>query len=422
MQAISDSGPKGQSVDNRVMIVGQSPEINGVLRLIEVFAVSTAAALVTGESGCGKELVAQALHRKSPRGKGAFIPVNCAAIPRDLLESELFGYRKGAFSGALADRMGRFELANGGTIFLDEIGDMSLEMQSKMLRVLQEGVVDPIGSSRQVRVDVRVIAATHRDLEADCATGRFREDLFYRLNVLPIAVPALRHRSEDVADLVAFFAAKHAVAGTTPVDFDAEFLALLKSYSWPGNVRELSNLINRLGIMYPGRCLRWWDVSPQMFPKKMREMLPAMPSPQQEATLEACAQVQATSNNVCEIFLARVTAELEVKPETRVTQPALFAVPRLPESTAAANPVEEIILIAHGKLEFPVEVVFLKESLAEMEKKVISRALDHTGGNISRTAVLLKLKRTTLIQKLNKLKGIGFDEDEFRALPRSVAA
>ena len=409
-------------MDNRVLIVGQSPEIKGVLRLIEVFSASMATALVTGESGCGKELVAQALHRKSPRGKGPFIPVNCAAIPRELLESELFGYRKGAFSGALADRMGRFELANGGTIFLDEIGDMSLDMQSKMLRVLQEGVVDPIGSSRQVRVDVRVVAATHRDLEADCATGRFREDLFYRLNVLPITVPALRDRSEDVADLVAFFAAKHAVPDTAPVDFDDEFQAILKSYSWPGNVRELSNLINRLGIMYPGKCLSWRDVLPQMFPKRMREMLPAMPSAEPEAMLEARVSVQTFSKKVSEIFPVRATAELEAMPETRVTQPSPFAAPGLPASPVAANPVEEIILIAHGKLDFPVEGVFLKESLAEMEKKVISRALDHTGGNISRTAVLLKLQRTTLIQKLNKLKGNGIDEDGFHALPASVAA
>ncbi len=409
-------------MDNRVLIVGQSPEIKGVLRLIEVFSASMATALVTGESGCGKELVAQALHRKSPRGKGPFIPVNCAAIPRELLESELFGYRKGAFSGALADRMGRFELANGGTIFLDEIGDMSLDMQSKMLRVLQEGVVDPIGSSRQVRVDVRVVAATHRDLEADCATGRFREDLFYRLNVLPITVPALRDRSEDVADLVAFFAAKHAVPGTAPVEFDDEFQAILKSYSWPGNVRELSNLINRLGIMYPGKCLSWRDVLPQMFPKRMREMLPARSFPEPQATLEDRVPVQTLSNKVSEIFPVRATADLEAMPETSVTQPAPFAASGLPASAAATNPVEEIILIAHGKLDFPVDGVFLKDSLAEMEKKVISRALDHTGGNISRTAVLLKLQRTTLIQKLNKLKGIGIDEDGFHASPASVAA
>jgi len=397
------------------MIVGHSAEIKAVLHLIEVFCDSTATALVTGESGSGKELVAQALHRKSRRAKGPFVALNCAAIPRELLESELFGHRKGAFSGALADRMGRFELANGGTIFLDEIGDMSLDMQSKMLRVLQEGVVDPIGSSRQVRVDVRVVAATHRDLEVECAAARFREDLFYRLNVLPITVPALRSRSEDIPELVAYFAAKHGVAGAPPVSFDAEFLALLMKYPWPGNIRELSNFVHRAGIMCPGRCLSWWTLPPQMFSRQMREMLPVRTGTEEASTPEAL---------VSPPLLRLEPAPSESPTVARRAVPHASGRPELvvPASGRMANLVEEIILIAHGKMDFPVEGVCLKERLAEVEKKVICRALDHTGGNISRTAELLNLQRTTLIQKLNKLKGNGLEEVRFAAEASALAA
>ena len=406
---------RGARMDNRSMIVGHSAEIKAVLHLIEVFCDSTATALVTGESGSGKELVAQALHHKSRRAKGPFIAVNCAAIPRELLESELFGHRKGAFSGALADRMGRFELANGGTIFLDEIGDMSLDMQSKMLRVLQEGVVDPIGSSRQVRVDVRVVAATHRDLETECATARFREDLFYRLNVLPITVPALRNRSEDIPELMAHFALKHGVPGAPPVSFDAEFLDLLMKYSWPGNIRELSNFVHRVGIMCPGKRLSWWTLPPEMFSRKMREMFPV--------------RTGAEETSMPEAVFSQPPLRLEHAPSEApsVARRAVPHSPARPERVVptpgrVANLVEEIILIAHGKMDFPVEGVCLKERLAEVEKKVICRALDHTGGNISRTAELLSLQRTTLIQKLNKLKGNGLEEVSFSSERSSLAA
>ncbi len=397
------------------MIVGHSAEIKAVLHLIEVFCDSSATVLVTGESGSGKELVAQALHHKSRRAKGPFVAVNCAAIPRELLESELFGHRKGAFSGALADRMGRFELANGGTIFLDEIGDMSLDMQSKMLRVLQEGVVDPVGSSRQVRVDVRVVAATHRDLETECATARFREDLFYRLNVLPITVPALRSRSEDIPELMAHFASKHGVPGVPPVSFDAEFLALLKQYSWPGNIRELSNFVHRVGIMCPGKRLSWWTLPPEMFPRKLREMLPVRPCTEETSLPEPL--LAPLSLRLGHPPLESATILRRVVPHQSV-RPELVA----PASGRVTNLVEEIILIAHGKMDFPVEGVCLKERLAEVEKDVICRALDHTGGNISRTAELLSLQRTTLIQKLNKLKGNGLEGGRFASEHSSLAA
>ncbi len=201
---------------NSPPILGKSPLIDGLRALIATVAPADATVLVHGESGTGKELVARALHAQSARAEARFVPVNCGAIPRDLVESELFGHRKGSFTGAIADRPGRFELAHGGTLFLDEIGDLPLDIQVKLLRVLQERLIDPVGSVKSVPVDVRVVAATHKDLEAEVAAGRFREDLYYRLNVLPLHTPALRERPEDIEDLCAFYAEHHAPAGKGP--------------------------------------------------------------------------------------------------------------------------------------------------------------------------------------------------------------
>ena len=208
--------------------IGASAGAEAIRHLIERVASSNATVLITGESGTGKELVARALHDQSDRSGGNFVPINCAAIPKDLLESELFGHRKGAFTGAMADRIGRFELAHGGTIFLDEIGDLSLDMQVKLLRVLQERTVDPVGGLKSVAVDVRVVAATHRDLEAEIEAGRFREDLYYRLNVLPLNTPSLRQRSQDVPALLTHFAEHFASKGQTPITFTGDFLEALK--------------------------------------------------------------------------------------------------------------------------------------------------------------------------------------------------
>lgn len=383
-------------MDNFVQIIGQSQPIKEIQRLITLFAASSATVLIQGESGTGKELVAQGLHRASERRRNAFVPLNCAAIPRDLLESELFGHRKGAFSGAIADRMGRFELAHEGTIFLDEVGDMPLELQSKMLRVLQEGVIDPIGSTRQIHVDVRVVAATHRDLEEECAAGRFREDLYYRLNVLPIIVPPLRERTQDIESLVIHFASRHCAPGMRPVGFDPEFIGLLKEYSWPGNIREMSNLVHRLSVMYPGKTLNWRNVPMQMFPKKFRNLIPA-----ENASLSA-----------------KVSAPDEVpyfSPRSAEMNSGAREHPQV--SANMENPIEEIILIANGKRDFPDDGVPLKQHLADLEKQIISHALIHASGNITRTAHLLKLQRTTLIQKMNKLKEVGNDEfDVLRSL------
>ena len=372
------------------IIVGSSPAVKELLQLIDMFADSAATVLVSGESGTGKELVAQALHGCSSRRKAAFVPVNCAAIPRDLLESELFGHRKGAFSGAIADRVGRFELAEGGTLFLDEVGDMPLELQAKILRVLQEGVVDPVGSTRQVKVDVRVVAATHRDLETECAAGRFREDLYYRLNVLPIVVPPLRDRVDDLGDLIAHLASKVSPRGSIPFSVDPEFLDLLKSYSWPGNIRELSNLVHRLSVMFSGKLVNWRDVPRQMFPKKLLELLP-----ESSARVPTRAIEPRSNRDSDEPVLADVDSDLEVV--------SLIA----DADREGHNPLEEIILIANGKRDFPIDGVPLKMHLSNFERKLISHALNHTGGNISKTAQLLNLQRTTLVQKLNKLKGRG---------------
>jgi len=217
---------------------------------------------VFGENGTGKELVARSIHGLSKRHGGPFIEVNCAAIPEELIESELFGHTRGAFTGAVTDRRGKFEVADGGTLFLDEIGDMSLKTQAKVLRVLQDQVVEPVGSTQRVRVDVRVIAATNKDLPAAIKVGQFREDLYFRLNVIPIFVPPLRARQTDVPRLAEYFMLGFAQEyGRRAKVFDDQALAMLRRYSWPGNVRELRNLIERLAIMVPGDAISASDLS-----------------------------------------------------------------------------------------------------------------------------------------------------------------
>ncbi len=241
------------AVEQRHEIVGSSSAIQQVIERIEKVAPTPARLLITGENGTGKELVARAVHRLSPRAEHAFVEVNCAAIPSELIESELFGHVKGSFTGAFADRIGKFELADGGTLFLDEVGDMSPAAQSKVLRVLQEGVITPIGSSRSVKVDVRVIAATNKKLEDEIAVGRFREDLLYRLNVVPIDVPPLRARREDIPQLVEHFVAQLATQqGLQPKTFDQAAVERLRRHHWPGNVRELRNTVERLMILANG--------------------------------------------------------------------------------------------------------------------------------------------------------------------------
>jgi two-component system nitrogen regulation response regulator NtrX len=235
-------------------LIGSSEGMTQVRELIQRIAGTDARVLITGESGTGKELVAAALHAASPRSEAPFIRVNSAAIPRELIESEMFGHEKGAFSGASALRRGRFELANGGTLFLDEIGDLSADAQAKLLRVLESGEFERVGGERPIAVDVRVLAATNRDLQQEIEAGRFREDLYHRLNVIPIVLPPLRERSNDIPELIQHFMQRwHQRTGRAMPKMDAGAISLLGAYPWPGNVRELANFCERVAILHEGR-------------------------------------------------------------------------------------------------------------------------------------------------------------------------
>jgi two-component system, NtrC family, nitrogen regulation response regulator NtrX len=250
-----------QSIDAPFEIVGKTPVMRALMEKIEKVATTPARVLITGENGTGKELVARALHRMSPRANKPFVEVNCAAIPGELIESELFGHIRGSFTGAVADRAGKFEQAHKGTLFLDEIGDMSLAAQAKVLRVLQDNVITRIGGAKPISVDVRVIAATNKTLENEIAAGKFREDLYYRLNVVPIHVPPLRERREDIPTLAQYFAATlSAREGIPPRSFTPDALERLSALDWPGNVRELRNTVERLLILAPDNEISARDI------------------------------------------------------------------------------------------------------------------------------------------------------------------
>lgn len=251
-------------VHNFEHIITRCEALKKVLRNVEQVAATDATVLILGESGTGKELLARAVHNISVRGKRPLVKVNCSALPVNLIESELFGHEKGAFTGAIARKIGRFELANGGTIFLDEIGDLPLELQVKLLRVLQEGEFERLGSSVTHKVDVRIIAATNRDLHTEIEQGRFREDLFYRLNVFPIVIPPLRERKEDIPLLIKHFVKKYCRKIGKPVaNIPQSFVDKLQAYNWPGNVRELENIIERAVIVSPGEKLVLGDWLPK---------------------------------------------------------------------------------------------------------------------------------------------------------------
>jgi sigma-54 specific flagellar transcriptional regulator A len=308
--------------------VGRSAAIHGLDQLMRQVARYDSTVLIRGESGCGKELVARRIHELSARSRGPFVPVNCGAIPRELLESELFGHEKGAFTGALTARVGRFELAEGGTLFLDEIGDMSFDMQVKLLRVLQERVFERVGSVEARRANVRIVAATHRDLETRARSGEFREDLFFRLNVFPIVVPPLRERIDDLPALIDDLVRRGEAEGRARITFTQTALDCLEAYSWPGNVRELQNLIERLAILYPSQTID-------------REQLPT-----------------------------------PIGERRRALQPTITSIPQ--------------------------SGLDLREHLGNIEKQLIRSALDQTDGTVAHAARLLKLRRTTLVEKLRK--------------------
>jgi sigma-54 specific flagellar transcriptional regulator A len=337
-----------------------------IRRLVAQVAPSDATVLVLGESGTGKEVVARRIHEASPRSGGPFVPVNCGAIPADLLESELFGHEKGAFTGAINTRRGRFELAAGGTLFLDEIGDMPLPMQVKLLRVLQERCFERVGSATSQPTDVRVIAATHQDLEQRVEDGRFRADLYYRLNVFPIDVPALRERPEDVPVLVAHFLAQLAREQRDSVSITADAMAALQQYGWPGNVRELNNLVERLAILFPGAEVGFGDLPP----KFCEGFDPARPPPQAPPPAAGSAAPDAS------------------------TPPASGH--QAHSALAPGSPPDPARLALEG--------LDLKQYLADTERTLLLQALQHSGWVVARAAQLLGLQRTTLVEKMRKFE------------------
>ena len=352
------------------MIIGNSRAISELRGLIKQAAVSNASVLILGESGTGKELVARALHTESSRFRSNFVPINCGAIPKELLESELFGHKRGAFTGAIADRMGRFELANDGTLFLDEIGDMPLEMQVKLLRVLQEQKVDPVGSTKSIEVDVRIVAATHRNLHKFIENGDFREDLYYRLNVIPIILPSLRERPQDIPELVHFYLERQSHSRQSS-SFDGALMEALCNYDWPGNIRELVNLVHRICCFFPAQKVALSQIPASLLPIDIAKF-----GARQGINFDP----ESPQQNELDLTIYDSTSE---------------------------NPVEDIIMLAQGyetnlSSGIPQAGLNLKGHLAEIEKQLITDALNKCDGNVSQSARLLNLQRTTLIEKINK--------------------
>ena len=392
------------------MLMGESPETVALRELITILAPSSSTVLITGESGTGKELVAKALHANSTRVKGPFVPLNCGAIPKELIESELFGHKKGSFTGAFADRVGRVELAHGGTLFLDEIGDLAIDMQVKLLRVLQERQVLPVGATKEVEVDVRVIAATHKKLDEEVAQGRFREDLYYRLNVLPVFTTPLRQRPLDIEILALHYAEKMASPGSQGVRFSAAMMRLFRAYTWPGNVRELSNLVDRLSTLFPEQ-----EIEPQGVPACM---LPAQLARLQADFLRESSEVAAVE--LADMVRQRALAQAgqkEKKPahanpkdsgaaqrsDGDAAAPLLGAAQPLAVSAPGdMDQIEAVVLLAQGIPTLPPEGISLKQHLVDIEKNLIEQALRLKDGNVSQTARVLQLQRTTLIEKINK--------------------
>ncbi len=341
-------------------LVGGSAGILRVRSMIEMVAKSDANVLVVGESGTGKEVVARHIHHHSVRRSKPFVPLNCGAIPADLLESELFGHEKGAFTGAITSRQGRFEMADGGTLFLDEIGDMSLPMQVKLLRVLQERTFERVGSSKSISVSVRIIAATHVNLEQAIADGRFREDLFYRLNVFPIETPPLRERAEDLPLLIHDLVERLGHEGRGNIRLTNSCVDSLAQYAWPGNVRELANLIERLSILYPNGVIDAHDL-----PEKYR-LDDVAPSPR--AALPP------------------------------VAVPGMAALPR--EARDESPPIPRL----------PRTGLDLKEHMTLIECALITQALEEESWVVAHAAKRLQMGRTTLVEKMRKL-GLNRQEE-----------
>ena len=393
---VSQSANSGHAPDPRPsrMLSGNSLAIRRVTTLIRQVAAHDSTVLLLGESGTGKEVAARTIHELSPRRNRPFVAVNCGAIPADLLESELFGHEKGSFTGAITSRKGRFEIAEGGTLFLDEIGDMSVAMQVKLLRVLQERVFERVGNHVPVSCNVRIIAATHRNLEESIARGSFREDLFHRLNVFPIDMPPLRERLEDLAVLVREFIAHNIAEGRGRVQLSAATLAALARHSWTGNVRELGNLIERLSIVCAGRVVEIRDLPARYQPSEPVEI--------DEPTAEGSG-----------LAAFAKSADAIVVGDEPITDAAVIQV--LESGDVAEIEVEgvNVAAVAAGaaapEVQLPPEGLDLRAYLTAIERRLIEQALTQASGTVAHAARLLNLRRTTLVEKLRKL-GIGTAE------------
>ena len=370
-------------------ILGSSPQLTQLRGLIKQCAASDAPVLLRGESGTGKELVSRALHSQSVRASNPFVAINCGAIPDQLLESELFGHRRGAFTGATCDRKGRFELAHKGTLFLDEIGDMPSQLQVKFLRVLEERVIQPLGGKSDIEVDVRIVAATHRDLEEMVSEGEFREDLLYRLNVLPIRIPPLSRRKEDIPELLDHFAESFAV-NNKRVSFTRRSLLLLQAYSWPGNVRELSNLVQRFSVLYPGKTIELSKI-PEEF---LSQELIHMANFSEDSSIGEQSDVSSgEKDDLRSIHKVEGEAGLnDFQPKANNQEGVDFLV----------NDFEQIIELSNTITTLPDAGVPTKDILNNLESNLIRTALDQTNGNVSKASELLQMGRTSLIQKINK--------------------
>jgi sigma-54 specific flagellar transcriptional regulator A len=348
-----------------VSIVGSSASTLRLNSLIGSVAPTDASVLIRGESGCGKELYAREIHNRSNRFEKKFIAINCGAIPHELLESQLFGHKKGAFTGAISDFKGKFEEAQGGTLFLDEIGDMPFDMQVKLLRVLQEKNLTPIGSHQIIDIDVRIIAATHQNIEGAIEAKEFRQDLFFRLNVVPLLIPPLRERASEIPELIEYFSLVHADPKRGPLKWSENFMSKLHAYDWPGNVRELGNMVHRLSILYPGQMLKLDQIDPTMLP----------------GDIFGAEDITGSSTRLAQESEKVVNSDLE----------------------SGENEFEDIILQAQGFGGAEFQALSLKETLSRVEEDLISKALEQSDGNVSRCAKLLRMQRTTLIERIKKL-------------------
>jgi len=337
-------------------LVGNSQEVKRVRQLIQQVCVSDATVLILGESGTGKEVIARNIHYHSTRRQKSFVPINCGAIPAELIESELFGHEKGAFTGALTARQGRFELAEGGTLFLDEIGDMPMQMQVKLLRVLQEKVFERVGGTKSIECNVRVLAATHRDLKQEIEKGSFREDLFYRLDVFPISIAPLRNRAEDIPMLVSELVQRIENDNKGSVRFTSGALMALCQYDWPGNVRELANMVERLAIIHA-----YGVVDVKDLPDKFQQYDSAPVVTQEELLLES----------------------------------PIFDETSLLNHHSVTNGHHAVGIL-------PEQGMDLKEHLNNLEYSLIQQALNDSDGVVAHAAKKLSMRRTTLVEKMRK--------------------